>query len=937
MATMIEEQYKAGMAMVQQDLDQQSARLNLIIKDEYQLKTFFKTLMLDKNLINQSPETIAEVINRIDELYPDAFKWLFWDSLGRVKNVISRNVIHGRRHWETMIQNMLARITSQTFPGVMLDDVDYKKQLYLAQSTLQKAMGSATKIEHLYWARNNPTDLRWFGQKCLVIWDTDTVSYSRENIPEKIRGGCMLVAFPEKLPENFWIERLIKRREHQRDKIRLPMAAVNLTHGKMMVADPRLQNLSNTETLLDSYKRRHQNAFQHEEYLIKANTPDNDSQLRIFSFASMKTYIDQRSNLHRWLLLLAFSSLFLATILAVHVRKNGFKNTTLRRRIAAIFIVAILMPILSLISIGKSFVSHEETRLTESAYVRMRSSIEALELRYKDAPRLLEAPLFQQLNELIASNTINIENINESMNKARDLDLIQYFVLMDEKGKTAATNWVLMDPAIKKTLELAAARMLVHEKNLMEADNQSILQSAMNEEVEEILTNMKINMDFSRPSHLRYFAYQDQHMYFMGISVRIENRPFALFVYLPDYYLERSFCQREFAINIPATSDHSETSVTRPELSFYSTLKAQQHIPPESDLWPKLTDNFNRASSLKIEDSGRVTIDGEEFLYIIKPLTSMYKQSYVPCLLTSTTPMRQRLRDLSLVVAGLALTATFGAVMLSLILAGSLLGPISQIDQAAQKIGKGDLSVVLPKMGEDEIGRLSQTFNDMVRGLREREKMQAYVSDSVLEAIQTDDEDSRHAGKSVEVTILFSDIRNFTGITESNPPEKVFSLLNEFFGGIEPLIRNNNGRVDKFIGDAVMAVFLHTEPEHHAFSAIKAAFAMKNFVKKLNQIRSNDKQFTINIGIGISTGKVLLGDIGSDRRKDLTVIGDEVNLASRLESASKKGQHSRIIISGSTLPHVQDKVIVEHMPFTEIRGKQQAVQVYELVRLKVEA
>jgi len=215
--------------------------------------------------------------------------------------------------------------------------------------------------------------------------------------------------------------------------------------------------------------------------------------------------------------------------------------------------------------------------------------------------------------------------------------------------------------------------------------------------------------------------------------------------------------------------------------------------------------------------------------------------------------------------------------------------------------------------------------------------MQAYVSDSVLEAIQTEDNIGMHAGKSVEVTILFSDIRNFTGITEENPPEKVFSLLNEFFGGIEPLIRQNNGRVDKYIGDAVMAVFHQTSPEHHSLSAIKAAFAMKKFVKKLNQQRSSEKLFTINIGIGISTGRVLLGDIGSERRKDLTVIGDEVNLASRLESASKKGQHSRIIISGSTLQHVHNHVTVEHMPFTEIRGKQQAVQIYELVSLKEEA
>ncbi|NCB37234.1 MAG: adenylate/guanylate cyclase domain-containing protein [Erysipelotrichia bacterium] len=346
--------------------------------------------------------------------------------------------------------------------------------------------------------------------------------------------------------------------------------------------------------------------------------------------------------------------------------------------------------------------------------------------------------------------------------------------------------------------------------------------------------------------------------------------------------------------------------------------------------------SFKRSSTLKVEESGQVNIANENFLYIIKPLSSMFSQSFIPCLLTSTLPIEARLRDASIVVAALAFTALIGAVLLSLFLASSLLGPIRKIDFAAQQIGKGDLSVVLPDMGADELGRLSQTFNDMVKGLREREKMQAYVSDSVMEAIQGQADDSIHAGRNLEATILFSDIRNFTGMTEDNTPDKIFTMLNEFLGGVEPIIRNNNGRVDKFIGDAVMAVFHNTSPEHHALSAVKAGVQMKHFVKKLNQKRMQAGLFTINIGIGISTGTVLLGDVGSSRRKDLTVIGDEVNLASRLETASKKGRHSKIIFSGATYDIIRNYVEAEEMPFTEIRGKQQAISIYELIRLKKE-
>ena len=234
----------------------------------------------------------------------------------------------------------------------------------------------------------------------------------------------------------------------------------------------------------------------------------------------------------------------------------------------------------------------------------------------------------------------------------------------------------------------------------------------------------------------------------------------------------------------------------------------------------------------------------------------------------------------------------------------------------------------------DELGRLSITFNEMVKGLRERKRMSAYVSDSVLEAVKDDSDQSIHEGKYVEATILFSDIRNFTGISESNEPEKVFKVLNEFFGGAEPIIRMQRGRVDKYIGDAVMAVFHQTQKEHHALSAIKAAVKMKSFVGLMNQERIEKGLFPIEIGIGISTGHVLLGDVGSRHRKDLTVIGDEVNLASRLESASKQGHYSKIIFSGQTLKFIEEYVEAVKMPFEEIRGKKNAVQIYEFIKFK---
>ena len=180
---------------------------------------------------------------------------------------------------------------------------------------------------------------------------------------------------------------------------------------------------------------------------------------------------------------------------------------------------------------------------------------------------------------------------------------------------------------------------------------------------------------------------------------------------------------------------------------------------------------------------------------------------------------------------------------------------------------------------------------------------------------------------------MFSDIRNFTGLSESYKPEQIFKLLNDFLGGVEPIIRKNSGRVDKFIGDAVMAVFHKHDNEHHAISAIKSAVEMKSFLNKLNSEREKNNKFTIDIGVGISTGRVMLGDIGSQNRKDLTVIGDEVNLAARLETASKKGCHTKIMLSGTTYKIVKNIVRAEKKDFSEVKGKKEPVTIYELIEL----
>lgn len=211
--------------------------------------------------------------------------------------------------------------------------------------------------------------------------------------------------------------------------------------------------------------------------------------------------------------------------------------------------------------------------------------------------------------------------------------------------------------------------------------------------------------------------------------------------------------------------------------------------------------------------------------------------------------------------------------------------------------------------------------------------MRAYVSDRVLEKVRDEHAES---GKNAQVgpaAILFSDIRGFTTLSEKHSPVRIFEMLNGFLGGVEGIIRAHQGDVDKFIGDAVMAVFLGDEKQI-AQAAVDAALEMRGGLGHFNAEREKAGLFTIDIGIDINTGNVLWGDVGSARRKDSTVIGDAESPASRLESASKLGRHPRIIISESTSVLVADTIELEEMSIREVKGKEQSVRMFEVIGRK---
>jgi class 3 adenylate cyclase len=742
------------------------------------------------------------------------------------------------------------------------------------------------------------------------------------------------MAFTDALGENFWLKRFLQRRKKIADRLPFELIAFNLTEREPLHIEDSLKYRLQFKNALKGYLGRSSDIFEFGNFMAKASVHEQDSQIRILSLVDLTEINKQRQTQLNWLNFSALFVFFLTLILVFTLQSKENLSLSLRNRIAFAFLIAIFLPVLSLVSIGKSFLSHEEKRLTEAAYVEMDTGLEALALRYKDAPRTLEKGILAEILDLLGPDPQTIKQAKAALDKAVEMDLMRNYVVCDNNGKFVFDNWPDIHPAFEAAIKFSIKQLAKNDEKMAQARS-SPLKDVVDEELQSILDLTDLNIDLNRPSHLRYYVLQDFHTYFMTATLTIKGIPNFLYLHIPDYIVERHFVRIEFAKNLMATrTAKGNRYELQSELFFYSRYFAESHLPEKTELWDKLKEEFVRAYELKVKETGKIKLDNETFLYTIMPLRTMHRQGYIPCLLTTTRQIEARLQNLSIAIFALAAFAALGALLLSLALADSLLGPIKNIDEAAQQVGKGNLQVKLPALGNDELGRLSLTFNNMVEGLRERERMLAYVSESVREAIQDKADQSAAAGKTINATILFSDIRNFTGLTEEFPPEEIFALLNEFLGGVEPIIRENGGRIDKFIGDAVMAVFHEDSPDKHAYCAVQAAVAMKSFVRNLNLKRQKQGKFPINIGIGISTGKVLLGDVGSSRRKDLTVIGDEVNLAARLEQASKQGRHSRIIVSGSTYNYVQKKVAVEEMEIKEVRGKKQAVKIFELIKIK---
>jgi adenylate cyclase len=342
----------------------------------------------------------------------------------------------------------------------------------------------------------------------------------------------------------------------------------------------------------------------------------------------------------------------------------------------------------------------------------------------------------------------------------------------------------------------------------------------------------------------------------------------------------------------------------------------------------------SRSDMSRPDEIFHVRMAGEDFLSYTVPLPA---ENGKPAALLQRSldqelaPYRQLEHTyLGLAILGLAISLGLGAWI-----AGGVSRPVLELAEGAREIKAGNYQHRVHLDQEDEVGALAASFNEMSLGLAERDRVRDLLGKVVSPEVAAEllRKGVALGGEEREVTILFSDLRDFTGISEVLPPRDMLRLLNDYFTRMSAIVEKHGGVVDKYVGDALMAIFgAPVAKEGDADHALQAALEMSESLDQLNREWGGRGLPAVEVGIGINTDVVVAGNMGSEKRLNYTVIGDGVNLASRLEGLTKISEYAtRIIVSARTLGKAEQSYRTRLLGDVAVKGRQKLTQIFALV------
>lgn len=277
-----------------------------------------------------------------------------------------------------------------------------------------------------------------------------------------------------------------------------------------------------------------------------------------------------------------------------------------------------------------------------------------------------------------------------------------------------------------------------------------------------------------------------------------------------------------------------------------------------------------------------------------------------------------------------------GTLFLIFLFSMTLTYPLEKLTQLIELVSKGNFNVKAAQQVntflKDEVGELAVAFDQMTEGLKERDKVKnlfnKFHGSSITEDLMK--KDVSIGGQSKEVIVFFSDIRGFTAFSEKKRPEEVVAMLNEYFAVMVKIINSHGGIVDKFIGDAIMAVWgVPASTSKDANNAVKACLEMRKALAELNEKRMARSESPIQIGMGLHSGTAISGTIGSEERMEYTIIGNTVNTGSRIES-STKAFGADLLVSDTVLEKIGDAFLAEYAGAAEVKGRSEPLKLHKI-------
>ena len=422
------------------------------------------------------------------------------------------------------------------------------------------------------------------------------------------------------------------------------------------------------------------------------------------------------------------------------------------------------------------------------------------------------------------------------------------------------------------------------------------------------------------------FGILEGELYAVAVTPLLAPAPIAWLC--PAFQIDDEFA-REIKI-------YSNLEITFADLSAGEKLFASTLMPDKQNSRRDVL--HGRLPQLK--EPTNVKIGGEHLITYVLPLPTQ-SGTIIAVLQRSLDAELAPYLTVERTYLGLALIGLLLSLGIGIAIAGTVSRPILELAEGTRKISAGDYTGRLAVRSNDEIGLLATAFNQMSGGLAERDQVRDLLGKVVSPAVATEllRGDVKLGGEEREVTVLFSDLRSFTSMCEGRPPQEMLGILNHYFTRMSGIVEKHDGIVDKYVGDAMMALFgAPLASSDGADQAMQTALEMMDALHDLNRQWQAEGRRPLGMGIGINTDVVVAGNMGSQTRLNYTVIGDGVNLASRLETLTKTPEYdARIIVSGATLRKAKGRYRTRALGQVAVKGKQEPTDIYALLALEIAA